>query len=84
MLVLEKLQHKYHILAEEPGVPAEPGGEAEEDLHHPLLRLPHLLLLLASIQVILNLYSLYQAMILKKPFSILCFQYTFQNHKTVV
>ena len=39
-------------IAEEQSVPAEPGGEAEEDLHHPLLRLPHVLLLLAAIQVI--------------------------------
>ena len=38
-------------IAEEQSVPAEPGGEAEEDLHHPLLCLPHLFLLLASVQV---------------------------------
>ena len=41
-------------IAEEQSVPAEPGGEAEEDLHHPLLRLPHVLLLLAAIQVIIH------------------------------
>ena len=39
------------LISEEPSFPAKFGGEAEEDLHHSLLCLPHLLLLLAPVQV---------------------------------
>ena len=45
------LSVKSVLISEEPSFPAKFGGEAEEDLHHSLLGLPHLLLLLASVQV---------------------------------
>ena len=47
----EMLLVKSVLVSEEPSFPAKFGGEAEEDLHHPLLRLPHLLLFLATVQV---------------------------------
>ena len=47
----EMLLGKSVLISEEPSFPAKFGGEAEEDLHHSLLCLPHLFLLLASVQV---------------------------------